>query len=74
MRCPLQTDLLRILEDLERYAQSLKDNDVALANVRETRANLQRLVDKMDALEVGFDRIAERSRSSLMSFPLIVRV
>jgi hypothetical protein len=32
---------MRILEDLERYAQSLKDNGVALANVRETRASLQ---------------------------------
>jgi autophagy-related protein 11 len=54
-------DILRILEDLERYAQSLRDNDVALNNVRETRTNLQRLVDRMDALESGFDRIAERS-------------
>ena len=64
---PRQTGLLRILEDLERYAQALKDNDVALANIRETRTNLQRLVDKMDALEAGFDRIAERSRTSYMS-------
>ncbi|KAH9061060.1 putative peripheral membrane protein [Lactarius vividus] len=55
------SNLLRVLEDLERYAQSLKDNDVALNNIRETRANLQRLVDRMDALESGFDRIAERS-------------
>ncbi|KAI9507608.1 putative peripheral membrane protein [Russula earlei] len=55
------SSLLRVLEDLERYAQSLKDNGVALANVREMRTNLQRLVDKMDALEAGFDRIAERS-------------
>ncbi|KAH9023404.1 putative peripheral membrane protein [Lactarius hengduanensis] len=55
------SNLLRVLEDLERYAQSLKDNDVALNNIRETRTNLQRLVDRMDALESGFDRIAERS-------------
>ncbi|KAH9998573.1 hypothetical protein BJV77DRAFT_1156392 [Russula vinacea] len=55
------SSLLRILEDLEWYAQSLKDNGVALANVRETRAGLQRLIDKMDALEAGFDRITERS-------------
>ena len=54
-------DLLRVLEDLERYAQSLQDNDVALSNIQETRTNLQRLVDRMDALESGFDRIAERS-------------
>ncbi|KAF8267535.1 hypothetical protein EI94DRAFT_1730240 [Lactarius quietus] len=55
------SDLLRVLEDLERYAQSLRDNDVALGNIQETRTNLQRLVDRMDALESGFDRIAERS-------------
>jgi hypothetical protein len=60
----LTTGLLRVLGDLERYAQSLKDDGVALANIRETRTNLQRLVDKMDTLEVGFDRIAERSRTS----------
>ncbi|KAI0277952.1 hypothetical protein BGY98DRAFT_976913 [Russula aff. rugulosa BPL654] len=59
--------LLRILEDLERYAQSLKDNGVALATVRETRMSLQRLVDKLDALETGFDRIAERSCTALTS-------
>ncbi|KAH9962908.1 hypothetical protein BC827DRAFT_1195700 [Russula dissimulans] len=52
---------LRVLEDLERYAQSLRDNGVTLANIRETRANLQRLVDRMNTLETGFDRIAERS-------------
>ncbi|KAI9458624.1 putative peripheral membrane protein [Lactarius psammicola] len=55
------SNLLRVLEDLERHAQSLRDNDVALINIRETRTNLQRLVDRMDALESGFDRIAERS-------------
>ncbi|KAI0250611.1 putative peripheral membrane protein [Lactifluus subvellereus] len=55
------SNLLHVLEDLERYAQSLEDNDLALANVRETRTGLQRLVDKMDSLESGFDRIAERS-------------
>jgi autophagy-related protein 11 len=61
-----QTGLLQVLEDLERYAQSLKDNGVVLANVRETRATLQRLADRMDTLEAGFDRIAERSRTSLI--------
>ncbi|KAI0266091.1 putative peripheral membrane protein [Gloeopeniophorella convolvens] len=55
------SSLLRILEDLERYVLSMKDNSTALANVRETRANLERLVNKMDTLESGFDRIAERS-------------
>ncbi|KAI0298723.1 putative peripheral membrane protein [Multifurca ochricompacta] len=58
---PDVNNLLRVIEDLEQYAQSLKDNDVALANIRETRASLQRLVNKMDSLESGFDRIAERS-------------
>jgi hypothetical protein len=58
---PLRLDLLRVLEDLERFAQSLRDNDVALNSIREIRTNLQRLVDRMDALESGFDRIAERS-------------
>lgn len=66
-----QTGLLRILEDLERHAQTLKDNGVALANVRETRMSLQRLVDKLDGLETGFDRIAERSCTSIMPFPFI---
>ena len=61
--------LLHILEDWERYARSLEDNGMALANVRETRTGLQRLVSRMDALESGFDRIAERSRMSLMLFP-----
>ena len=71
MRYSEQIGLLRILEDLERYAQSLKDNNVALANVRETRTNLQRLADKMDALEAGFDRITERSRMSILLFPFM---
>ncbi|KAH9973833.1 hypothetical protein BGW80DRAFT_1306660 [Lactifluus volemus] len=55
------SSLLDILEEWERYAQSLEDNGMALANVRETRTGLQRLVNRMDALESGFDRIAERS-------------
>jgi hypothetical protein len=59
---------------MERYAQSIKDSGVALANVRETRTSLQRLVDKLDSLETGFDRIAERSRTSIMSFPFIAEV
>ena len=68
---PEQTGLLRVLEDLEWYARSLKDDGVALANVRETRANLQRLIDKMDALEAELDRITERSRTPIMPFPFI---
>jgi hypothetical protein len=65
-------DLLHALEDLERYAQSLEDNEVALANIRETRTGLQKLVKKMDALESGFDKIAERSRTSLMSLSFMI--
>jgi hypothetical protein len=68
---PEQTGLLRVLEDLEWYARSLKDDGVALANVRETRANLQRLIDKMDTLEAELDRITERSRTPIMPFPFI---
>ena len=64
---------MRVLEDLEWYAHSLKDAGVALANVRETRANLQRLIDKMDALEADMDRITERSHTPIMPFPFIAR-
>ncbi|KAJ6586410.1 putative peripheral membrane protein [Mycena vulgaris] len=49
--------LLRVLDDLETTA----DDPVARAAVRECRAALERLVAKMDGLEAGFDRIAERS-------------
>ncbi|GLB42084.1 putative autophagy-related protein 11 [Lyophyllum shimeji] len=52
--------LLRVLDDLERYAQSSGDA-AALRAVRECRAALDKLVAKMDGLEAGFDRIAERS-------------
>ncbi|TFK38069.1 hypothetical protein BDQ12DRAFT_683909 [Crucibulum laeve] len=52
--------LLRVLDDLERYSQS--NNDVAaLKAVKECRASLEKLVVKMDNLESGFDKIAERS-------------
>jgi len=54
--------LLRVMNDLEQYALTLKGNEVALGNIRETRANLEKLISKMDSLESSFDRIAERSR------------
>ena len=55
-------DILHVLSDLETYAQTAEDGETALASLREIRVNLEKLVQKMDALESGFDRIAERSR------------
>ncbi|KAG5636476.1 hypothetical protein H0H81_007894 [Sphagnurus paluster] len=52
--------LLRVLDDLEQYSQSSSDA-AALRAVRECRAALEKLIVKMDGLESGFDRIAERS-------------
>ncbi|KAJ7909637.1 putative peripheral membrane protein [Mycena leptocephala] len=52
--------LLRVLDDLENASRTANDL-VALAAVRECRAALEKLVVKMDSLESGFDRIAERS-------------
>ncbi|KAF8218322.1 putative peripheral membrane protein [Mycena galopus ATCC 62051] len=52
--------LLRVLDDLENASRDANDL-VALAAVRECRAALDKLVVKMDSLESGFDRIAERS-------------
>ncbi|KAG6916954.1 hypothetical protein DXG01_004503 [Tephrocybe rancida] len=52
--------LLRVLDDLEQYAQTNSDA-AALRAVRECRGALDKLIVKMDGLEAGFDRIAERS-------------
>ncbi|KAK7048417.1 ATG11 domain-containing protein [Favolaschia claudopus] len=52
--------LLHVLDDLENASRTSNDL-VALAAVRECRAALDKLVVKMDSLESGFDRIAERS-------------
>ncbi|KAJ7185219.1 putative peripheral membrane protein [Mycena filopes] len=52
--------LLHVLDDLENASRTANDL-VALAAVRECRASLDKLVVKMDSLESGFDRIAERS-------------
>ncbi|KAJ7445227.1 putative peripheral membrane protein [Mycena galericulata] len=52
--------LLHVLDDLENASRTANDL-VALAAVRECRAALEKLVVKMDSLESGFDRIAERS-------------
>ena len=52
--------LLRVLDDLEQFARSSNDH-AAINAVRESRSALEKLVNKMDSLEIGFDRIAERS-------------
>ncbi|TFY80935.1 hypothetical protein EWM64_g3076 [Hericium alpestre] len=54
-------DLLHVLDDLEHFAETLNDKDEALQALHETRAGLEKLISKMDSLESGFDRIAERS-------------
>lgn len=56
--------LLHVLDDLENASRTANDL-VALAAVRECRAALEKLVVKMDSLESGFDRIAERSCRSM---------
>ena len=53
--------LLQLLDDLKKYAESTK-NDVSFHAVCECRAALEKLISKMDNLELGFDKIAERSR------------
>ncbi|KAH9836395.1 uncharacterized protein C8Q71DRAFT_762403 [Rhodofomes roseus] len=53
-------DLLHVLDDLDHFAEASQDPS-AVSSVREARASLDRLVGKMDSLESGFDRIAERS-------------
>ncbi|KAF4618429.1 hypothetical protein D9613_010150 [Agrocybe pediades] len=53
-------ELFRVLEDLEKYSLS-NSNEISLKTVRECRSSLEKLITKMDNLEVGFDKIAERS-------------
>lgn len=67
---PIQTrffaDLVQVLDDLEVYAQTrMTKTPAALNAVRDCRSSLEKLISKMDTLETGFDRIAERSRGSL---------
>jgi autophagy-related protein 11 len=52
---------MRILEDLETAARS-SNATMALKAVRESRAALQKQINKMDGLELAFDKIAERTR------------
>ncbi|KAH9930184.1 hypothetical protein B0H21DRAFT_826142 [Amylocystis lapponica] len=53
-------ELLKVLNDLEHFA-TMSQDPAALGSVQEARAGLDRLISKMDSLESGFDRIAERS-------------
>lgn len=53
-----KTDLLGVLEVPE---QSQKEDDMAIAYIRDLRAKLEGLVGEMDDLESGFDRRAELS-------------
>ncbi|KAI0767884.1 hypothetical protein BC629DRAFT_1596149 [Irpex lacteus] len=53
-------DLLLAMDDLEQFARK-SPHPGALASVQEARAGLEKLIHKMDGLEAGFDRIAERS-------------
>ncbi|KAI1794419.1 hypothetical protein LXA43DRAFT_1116792 [Ganoderma leucocontextum] len=53
-------DFLRVLDDLEHFAKDAKD-PAAETSVQEARSKLDKLIGKMDSLESGFDRIAERS-------------
>ncbi|CAA7264383.1 unnamed protein product [Cyclocybe aegerita] len=53
-------ELMQVIVDLEDYAQSSGDS-VALNASRECHAALEKLMNKMDNLEAGFDKIAERS-------------
>jgi autophagy-related protein 11 len=59
-----------VLGDLEHFAKST-DDAAAMSSVQEARTSLERLIGKMDGIESGFDRIAERSRGSGNSVPLI---
>lgn len=61
--CGTSVDLLGVLRDLETFAKSTNDA-AAIRSVEEARASLERLIGKMDGIESGFDRIAEKSRMS----------
>ncbi|KAI0676409.1 hypothetical protein C8Q78DRAFT_997230 [Trametes maxima] len=51
---------LQVLDDLELFARESKDAG-AVDSIAEARSKLERLIGKMDSLESGFERIAERS-------------
>ncbi|KAG1902186.1 putative peripheral membrane protein [Suillus fuscotomentosus] len=56
--------LLQVLGDLESWARSSSD-PVAMGSIQEARSAVNKLITKMDNLEAGFDRIAERSCDTL---------
>lgn len=62
--------LLHVLDDLENYVSSTNDA-VGLRAVQESRIAMEKLIVKMDNLESGFDKIAERSR--VFTMPLYRR-
>lgn len=64
--------LLAVLDDLEQYSRNINDAP-ALEAVQQCRGALEKLVGKMDGLESGFDRIAERSLLSASRLSLSKR-
>jgi len=67
-----KTDLLSVLEVSEQWAQSQKEDDMALAYTRDLRAKLEGLVSEMDDLESSFDRRVELSRMFGKRFLLLL--
>lgn len=61
----MSLDVLHILDELESYART-SDAPTAAQAITECRASLEKLISKMDNLELGFDKIAERSREFLV--------
>lgn len=54
--------LLRVLDDLEESAAKQED-EAALLAVKDCRLGLEKHIARMNNLEAGFDKIAERSCS-----------
>jgi hypothetical protein len=65
------TAFLQMVHDLEEYARMNSDPAI-LNSVQEARSALEKLGEKMDNLEAGFDRIAERSCRSYVVRSLAV--
>jgi autophagy-related protein 11 len=62
--------LLHVLDDLENYVSSTNDA-IGLLAVQESRIAMEKLIVKMDNLESGFDKIAERSRGFTFVFGVL---
>jgi autophagy-related protein 11 len=56
--------LLRFVDELGQSFQAQNDT-IAFTAVKECRAALEKLVTKMDGIEAGFDKIAEKSCESV---------